>query len=329
MMDFRDYYATLGVDRDATPEQVKRAFRRLARKYHPDLNAGDRDAEERFKAVNEAYEVLGNADTRRKYDELGADWKLYEHARAAGRDPFVQDPFAGGAPGTRVHTMSEEDARRLFGDEPFSGFFRTFFSPGPPDTGGTGNAGRPATANVERQVVLTLEQAFHGVTQRITMREGKGARVLDVRIPPGVDDGTRVRAPGARLTEGGVPPGALYLLVRMAPHEVFTRQGRDLYTRAPIRLTTAVLGGEVTVGTITGGSITLKVPPGTQPGQVLRVTGQGMPALGGDGRGDLHATADVRLPRLPTAEQRRHFEALAALEDAGNDSEETPCSAAA
>ena len=328
MMDSRDFYATLGVDRGATPEQVKRAFRRLARKYHPDLNAGDRDAEERFKAVNEAYEVLGDVDTRRKYDEFGADWKLYEQARAAGQDPFAQE-FRPGGRGTRVHTMSEEDARRLFGDEPFSDFFRTLFNSGPPVTGGTGNAGRPASADIERQVVLTIEQAFHGVTQRITMGDGKGARVLDVRIPPGVDDGLRVRVPGARLTEGGDPSGDLYLLVRMAPHEVYTRQGRDLYTRAPIRLTTAVLGGEVTVGTITGGSVTLKVPPGTQPGQVLRVTGQGMPALGGGGRGDLYATADVRLPRSPTAEQRRHFEALAALEDAGADSEETPCSAAA
>lgn len=328
-MEFRDYYAALGVDKDATPEQVKRAFRRLARKYHPDLN-GDQGAEERFKAVNEAYEVLGNVDTRRKYDELGADWKLYEHAQAAGQDPFVQDPLGGGGRRTRVHAMSEEDVRRLFGNEPFSDFFRTLFSSGSGDTGGAGTSGRPTSPDMERQVELTLEQAFHGMTQRITVRDGDRGRVLDVRIPPGVDDGSRVRVPGARLADGsGWTPGDLYLRVRLAPHAVYTRKGCDLYMRAPIRLTTAVLGGEVAVRTIAGGNVTLRVPPGTQPGQVLRIRGHGIPDLHGGARGDLYATADVRLPRALTAEEQRHFEELAALEDAADACGETPRCAAA
>ena len=328
-MEFQDYYATLGVDRAATPDQVKRAFRKLARRHHPDLNAGDRDAEARFKAINEAYEVLGNADTRRKYDELGANWKLYEQAPAAGRDPFAaQGPVAGGGRRARVRTMSGDDVRRLFGDEPFSDFFRTFFRT---ESGEPGSAERRAGPDIERELELTLEQAFGGVTRRSTVSDGGSTRTLDVRIPPGVDDGSRVRVPGARLTgSSGSPSGDLYLRVRIAPHEVYTRKGRDLHMRAPLRLTTAVLGGEVDLRTIAGGSVTLKVPPATQPGQVLRIKGHGMPALQGGARGDLYATADVRLPDSLTAEERRHFEALAALGDAAARAREaTPGASAA
>ena len=242
-MEFQDYYATLGIARDATADQVKRAFRRLARKHHPDLNAGDRAAEERFKAINEAYEVLGDADTRRKYDELGANWKLYEQAQAAGRDPFAgAGPAAGGGRGTRVRTMSEDDVRRLFGDERFSDFFRTFFGA---ETRWTGRDGWHAGPDVERELELTLEQAFGGVTRRITVRDGGSTRTLDVRVPPGVDDGSRVRVPGARLAaRGGSPSADLYLRVRIAPHEVYTRKGRDLHMRGavPAHLP-AVLGG--------------------------------------------------------------------------------------
>ena len=327
-MEFQDYYATLGIARDATADQVKRAFRRLARKHHPDLNAGDRAAEERFKAINEAYEVLGDADARRKYDELGANWKLYEQAQAAGRDPFAgAGPAAGGGRGTRVRTMSEDDVRRLFGDERFSDFFRTFFGA---ETRWTGRDGWRAGPDVERELELTLEQAFGGVTRRITVRDGGSTRTLDVRVPPGVDDGSRVRVPGARLAAGGgSPSGDLYLRVRIAPHEVYTRRGRDLHMRAPFPLTTAVLGGEVGLRTIAGGSVTLKVPPATQPGQVFRVKGHGMPALQGGACGDLYATADVRIPDSLTPEERRHFEALAALADVARGGEATPGAAAA
>jgi curved DNA-binding protein len=333
-MEFKDYYQTLGVSKSSSEKEIKQAFRKLARKFHPDVNPGDKSAEARFKEINEAYEVLGDADKRRKYDELGANWRLYEQAQQQGQ------PFPGGSPfgfgdagqggawtinmgsgSSGYRTMSPEEMQELFGNEdPFSDFFRTFF-------GGGGGAGTRETArgrgrsrtqkgqDIEHEVELTLEEAYHGATRRMSIKEGGHARSVDVRIPVGVKEGSRVRAAGegASGSNGGAA-GDLYLRVRVRPHAVFERRGDDLHTRVAVPVTTAVLGGEAQVPTIPG-SVRLKIPEGTQNAQVFRLKGHGMPKIGKpDDRGDLYATVDVQLPRTLSKDQRQHYEALAKME---------------
>jgi curved DNA-binding protein len=331
-MDFKDYYQTLGVSKTSSDKEIKQAYRKLARKFHPDINPGDKSAESRFKEINEAYEVLGDPDKRKKYDELGANWRMYEQAQQQGQGwpggagfPFGDAAGAGGAwninmggPGG-YRTMTEEEMRDLFGNEdPFSDFFRTFFGGG----GGReapGRGGRAARTqkgrDIEHPVELTLEEAFHGATRRISIKQSGHARSVDVRIPAGVKDGSRVRAAGeGESGASGGASGDLYLRVQTRPHPVFERKGDDLHTTVSVPVTTAVLGGEAQVPTITG-AVRLKIPETTQTGQVFRLKGHGMPVVGkADTRGDLYATVDVQLPRSLTAEQRAHYEALAKLD---------------
>jgi DnaJ-class molecular chaperone len=331
-MEFKDYYQTLGVPKSAPAKDIKQAFRKLARKYHPDVNPGDKAAEGRFKEINEAYEVLGDPEKRRKYDELGANWRLYEQAQQQGQ-PWPGSPYGGGGFGEGgtwtinmgggqggYRTMTEEEMQELFGNEdPFSDFFKTFFG-----GGGGGEPGRARQAraprshkgrDIEHEVELTLEEAFHGAMRRISIKQGGHARSVDVRIPPGVKDGSRVRAAGeGEAGSNGGPSGDLYLRVRVKPHAVFERSGNDLHTKVAVPVTTAVLGGEAQVPTITG-TVRLKIPETTQGGQVFRLKGHGMPIVGkGDERGDLYATIDVQLPRSLSKDQRQHYEALARME---------------
>jgi curved DNA-binding protein len=323
-MDFKDYYATLGVAKTATDKELKQAYRKLARKHHPDVNPGDKAAEAKFKEINEAYEVLGDPDKRRKYDELGANWRAYEQAERAGAaDPFQQGGWTvnmgGGSGGFR--TMTEEEMQEIFGtDNPFSDFFNTFFG-----GGGAGPEGRRARTtrsrarkgrDLEHELPLTLEEADQGVTRRFSIKHDGHARTVDVRVPAGVGDGSRVRVGGeGEPGSGGATAGDLYLRVRLEPHPQFERKGRDLYTRIAVPLTTAVLGGEVNVPALGGRTLRLKVPPTTQNGQVFRLRGQGMNLSSKPGeRSDLYATVDVELPRQITPEERTHFEELAKIE---------------
>ena len=327
-MEFKDYYQTLGVSKTASEKEIKQAYRKLARKHHPDVNPGDKAAEARFKEINEAYEVLGDPDKRKKYDELGANWRMYEQAQQQGAGfPSGGNPFAGGAWNINVggpggyRTMTEEEMHELFGNEdPFSDFFRTFFGGGGPREGaGRARQGRaPRTQkgrDIEHEVELTLEEAYHGATRRISIKQGGHARSVDVRIPVGVKDGSRVRAAGeGESGSNGGASGDLYLRVRIRPHPVFERKGVDLHTTVAVPVTTAVLGGEAQVPTITG-SVRLKIPETTQSGQVFRLKGHGMPTVGKpDERGDLYATVEVQLPRSLTKEQRALYEGLAKLE---------------
>ena len=333
-MEFKDYYQTLGVPKTASDKELKQAYRKLARKHHPDVNPGDKSAESRFKEINEAYEVLGDPEKRRKYDELGANWRMYEQAQQQGQGFPGGSPFGGGAPGGGgawtinmggpggYRTMSEEEMHDLFGNEdPFSDFFKTFFGGGgaPRESGRGGRQGRaPRTQkgrDIEHEVELTLEEAYHGATRRISIKQGGHARSVDVRIPVGVKDGSRVRAAGEGEAGGsGGSSGDLYLRVRLKPHPIFERQGSDLHTKVAVPITTAVLGGEAQVPTISG-PVRLKIPETTQSGQVFRLKGHGMPAIGRpDERGDLYATAEIQLPRSLTKDQRRHYEALKELD---------------
>lgn len=321
-MEFKDYYTTLGVAKGATAKEIKQAYRKLARKHHPDVNPGDKAAEGKFKELTEAYEVLGDPEKRKKYDELGANWRMYEQAGPGGPG-FGQaggwNVHAGGAPGG-FHTLTEEDMREMFGGaDPFSDFFHTFFggqagAEGPRPRGG--RKGPRRGRDFEQEIQLNLDDAYRGAMRRLSVKHDGHARTVDVRIPAGVGDGSRVRVAGeGEHGTGGAQSGDLYLRIRIAPHSRFERNGQDLSTRVSVPLTTAVLGGEVEMTTIAGKALRLKIPPTTQNGQVLRLKGHGMPVVGRpDEHGDLYATVSIEMPRQLTAEERAHYEALRKLE---------------
>ncbi len=317
-MEYKDYYQILGVSRDATEDEIKRAYRRLARKYHPDVNPGDKEAEERFKEINEAYEVLSDPEKRRKYDQLGAAWREWE--RMGGRPgDFDWSQWVSAAPGgQRVYVRygTAEDLEDLFGgSSPFSDFFTQIFGGLGGAPGGFEFRARPRRGqDLEHEVEISLEEAYHGTT-RLLQKDG---RRLQVKIPPGAYTGLRIRmagegGPGA----AGGQPGDLYLRVRVAPHPRFERRGDDLYTTVPVDLYTAVLGGKVRVETLAG-PVMLTIPPGTQNGQTFRLRGKGMPKLRQKGQyGDLYARVEVRLPTRLTPRQRELFEELRRLSQEG------------
>jgi curved DNA-binding protein len=320
-MEFKDYYATLGVPKTATDKEIKQAFRKLARKHHPDVNPGDKAAEAKFKEINEANEVLSDPDKRRKYDELGANWRAYEQGGADQQGAWNAN--VGGAPGG-FRTMTPDEMNAMFGEggDPFSDFFHTFFGGamgGQDEDSGRRGRGRPRGArqgrDVEQELDLSLDDAFHGTTRRLAIKHDGHSRTVDVRIPAGVGDGSRVRIAGeGEIGAGGAKSGDLYLRIRLAAHPRFERKGKDLYTRVHIPLTTAVLGGEAEVTTLSGKTLRLKVPGATQNGQTFRLKGHGMPTTNRPESGDLYATVEVQLPKTLTPEQRRHFEALAELD---------------
>jgi DnaJ-class molecular chaperone len=322
-VDFKDYYATLGVIKTASDKEIKQAFRKLARKFHPDVNPGDKAAEARFKEINEANEVLSDPAKRKKYDELGANWRMYEQAQQGGQggasSPFGQWSYAPGGTGG-FRPMTEEEMSGMFGDDdsPFSDFFKTFFGG---DLGGAqrGRTRAPRQAkgrDVEHELELDLEDALRGTVQRLGINLNGEQRTVEVRIPAGVTDGSRVRVSGeGERGRGSGASGDLYLRVKLRPHVRFERKGRDLFTKVSVPVTTAVLGGEVEVPTLAGKTLRLKIPTSTQNGQMFRLRTHGLPTTSKDGQpGDLYATVDVVVPKTLSNEERQHYEALAALE---------------
>jgi len=310
-MEYKDYYKILGVPKTATAKEIKAAYRKLARKYHPDVNKGDAKSEARFKEINEANEVLSDPAKRRRYDTLGSDWASY-------RPP----PGRPGAAGGRVVDFGDED---LGG---FSEFFRTIFGGGGGGFGGGRGAGGPAGgggfeeifgrarpargADVEGTVDLTLEEVLRGTSRTVNVDDDGSPRKIEVRIPPGVADGTRVRAAGEGAGATGAR-GDLYLRVRVLSHPRFERAGADLRATVTVPLTTAVLGGEAMVPTLDG-PIGIKVPAGSRPGRIFRLRGHGLPRLeAGGGRGDLLASLGVDLPEKLTEREREIFDELKRL----------------
>jgi DnaJ-class molecular chaperone len=332
-MEFKDYYSTLGVTKASTEKEIKQAFRKLARKYHPDVNASDKTAESKFKEINEAYEVLGDPAKRKKYDELGANWRMYEQAEAqGGANPFAGGQWnvnmGGGGGQGGFRTMTQDEMEELFGNtNPFSDFFTTFFGGGGDEAGsgaggartGRGRARQRKGRDVEHELELSLEEAFNGATRRLAMKHDGHSKTVDVRIPPGVGDGSRVRVSGeGEQGAGGAASGDLYLRIRLIPHPVFERKERDLYVKVALPVTTAVLGGEAEVQTISGKPARLKIPALTQNGQMFRLRGYGMPAVGkSDEKGDLYARVEAQLPTQLSADERQHYEALGKLNGDG------------
>jgi curved DNA-binding protein len=337
-VEFQDYYALLGVPKTATEKEIRSAYRKLARKHHPDVNPGNSDAEERFKQINEAYEVLSDPDKRKKYDELGSRWREYDQwqaaggaAGAAGGQPFDWSQYAGGGPagsggGVRYEyrSVGEDDLRELFGDDaPFSDFFETFFRSGTDEqdagrrTAGrtTGRQARPrAGGDLEHPVEVSLEEAFSGTAIELSLRAPDGkTRRIEVKIPPGVTTGSRVRVKNqGNPGQGGGAAGDLYLVVTVRPDPRFERRGDDLYTKTQAPLTAMLLGGEARVPTVDGRTLALTIPAGTQDGKTFRLRGQGMPRLGkAPARGDLHAEVHARLPERLSARERELIEDFA------------------
>ena len=301
-MEYKDYYKTLGIPRDADTKAVATAFRKLARKYHPDVNPDKAEAEKRFKEINEAYEVLRDPEKRRKYDQLGADWERHQ---GAGRG-FDWGRYQAG-PGRTVHRTryTNEDLRDLFGNRaPFSDFFQFVF-------GGAGAQGEEMAVraqDLEQPVTVSLAEAFSGTTRRFRKPDGK---TLEVKIPAGVEDGSRVRVKGQGIAGTRGATGDLWLVVSVAPDPRFERRGDDLHATAKVGLYEMVLGAEVSVSLLKGRA-KVKIPAGTQNGTELRLKGQGMPKLGQpDSRGDLYVRVEVELPAGLSAKEKELFEELA------------------
>jgi curved DNA-binding protein len=302
-MDYKDYYEILGISRDASTDEIRKAYRKLAMQYHPDRNPEDKQAEERFKEINEAYQVLKDPQKRAHYDRVGSAYSNWQQ-RGAPSGGFDWGQFARGAPGGGTRVEFGGDLNDLFGDEGglFSEFFRTIFGGGGMGAAGTASRGSSAsrgTPAYQQQVEISLEDAYNGTTLQL-QTEGKRKRV---KIPPGVRTGSKVRVAGAG------PNGTdLYLIVQVKEDERFERKGSDLHTTAKVSAFTAILGGEAEVQTMTG-KVNLTVPPGTQPEQVFRVAGRGMPQLKkSNTKGDLYVRLKVEIPRYLSSKQRELLE---------------------
>jgi DnaJ-class molecular chaperone len=321
-VEFRDYYEVLGLSRSADDKAIRTAYRKLARQYHPDVNPGNTEAEQRFKEVNEAYEVLSDPEKRKTYDELGARWKEYDSwqraQQAAGREGASPEEWSEmfrrqSRGGSQYYTTNPEDLRDLFGtDAPYSDFFETFFA------GGGRRSNRPLRGrDIEAFVEVDFSEAVTGSTRLIDVpRADGGNRRIEATIPAGVDNDTRIRLAGqGEPGVNGGSAGDLYLVTRVRPDARFERDGANLKSTARVPFTSMLLGGETEVPTPTG-RVALKIPAGTTDGQTFRLRGQGMPRMGsGQSRGDLQVEVHATLPRRLTAEQRKLLEQFAALED--------------
>ncbi len=301
-MDYKDYYKILGVERNASASDIKRAYRKLALEFHPDKNPGDKQAEEKFKEINEAYEVLGNSSKRARYDQIADSYQSWQRR---GSQP-------GGFDWSRWTTEQRGGMRVEFGDigdlfgGGFSDFFNAIFAEMGLSRQAPGPAQRASGRDIEQPVTISLNEAYRGTT-RILQRDG---RSLEVKIPPGAKTGTKVRITGQGASVGG-SAGDLYLLVRVNPEKGFELKDHDLHTDVSVDLYTAILGGEVLVPTPSG-PIILTIPAGSQPDQSLRLRGRGMPHLRNPGEhGDLYAHLRIKLPKSLSDQERELFERLA------------------
>ena len=317
-MEYKDYYKTLGVEKTAATDEIKKAYRKLAMQYHPDQNPDDVGAEEKFKEINEAYQVLSDDDKRAHYDRLGSAYSNWSQGgqRPSGFDwgqwGYGQPGGAqGGAPGG-MRVEFEGDLGDLFGGGGgFSDFFSQIFG-----MGGSGGLeeilrgqGRRQAAQVpqyQTEMVISLLEAYRGSTRKV----GIGNRQFDVKVPKGAKTGTKLRLKGAGPTGPTGQPSDVYLMIKVSPDPLFERKGDNLNTEVFVDIPTAVLGGKVKVPTLTG-SISLKIPAGTQNGQTFRLKGKGMPKLKASSQhGDLFANVEVRIPKQLNARQRELFEQL-------------------
>lgn len=313
-MEYKDYYKILGVDRNSSNEEIKKAYRKLALKYHPDRNPGDKSSEESFKEINEAYQVLSDPEKRSRYNNLGESYNSWQQRGGAPggfnwEDWFTTSP-GGGSVRVEVGNLDDLFGQGGLGD--FSEFFRRIF-------GGMGSAsdfeaqmrGRGRTSNryvpssFQHEVEISLSEAYNGTSRRIEL----DGRRLEVKIPAGARTGTKIRVANAVSAPDG-QKNDLYLIIKVSDDPNFQRKGNDLYIDATIDLYKAVLGGEATVRTLAG-NVVLTIPAGTQPGQSIRLAGKGMPQINHpEQRGDLYVRIKVKIPRNLSPEQRDLFKKL-------------------
>ncbi len=312
-VQFRDYYETLGVSKSATPDEIRSAFRKLARKYHPDVAKDKKAAEEKFKEINEAYEVLSDPEKRQKYDQLGQNWN-----QPGGFQPPPQ--WGGAQPGGGFYRHGGQDGgvEFEFNGTGFSDFFEAFFGGGRGQSafGGFGQraAGAERGSDVEADIMVPLEEALHGSKRTVSLRRAGSNKVetYQVKIPRGVREGQRIRLAGqGEPGERGGKSGDLFLRVRLARHPDFTVEGSDLIHEVKIAPWQAVLGAELTVPTLEG-NVRLKIPPGTQPGQRFRLRERGLPTSSGK-RGDLYVEAQLAIPKKVTEKEKEIWSELAKL----------------
>lgn len=348
-MDYKDYYKILGVARTASADDIKKAFRKLARKYHPDVNPGDKKSEAKFKEINEAYEVLSDSDKRRKYDTLGPNWQEQFGPSGFGNTARRSYGF-----GSRPSSSSAYDFDAS--GPAFSDFFEALFGRAGAGTGtGTGGTAGPRGGfredirkrtgdNIEQPVEVTLQEAYVGGTRTFNIQstevcpicKGTGEMIgkpctncggqgfiprnkrIQVKINAGVDNGSKIRVAGeGQPGMGGGPRGDLYLVISVKPDPLFERKGDELYVDVDVDLVKMMLGGEVAVPTPDGRRLMLNIPAGTQNRRTFRLAGKGMPHLRGDGSGNLYARLHVLLPTNLSNEEKELFEKLARTRDVG------------
>jgi len=306
-LDYKDYYQTLGVEKTATSDQIKKAYRKLARQYHPDVNPNNPDAERKFKEVNEANEVLSDSEKRTKYDQLGADWQRYQQA-GAGAQPG--GGYGGGGFDWSQYAQGGGGAEQAFGGTDFSDFFSNLFGGmgGGSRPGGTPRAG--AGQDYQAELTLTLEEAYQGGPRTLTVN-GKNLRLT---IKPGVEDGQtiRLRNQGGPGRNGG-PSGSLYITFRVQPDPRYSRNGADLTQEVPVSIYKALLGGEQVVDTLSG-SVKIKIKPETQNDTRLRLRSKGFPVYDQPGQfGDLYLRLTLALPQQLSEQEKELWGQLAAL----------------
>jgi curved DNA-binding protein len=313
-VQYKDYYETLGVPRTAKDDEIKKSFRKLAREFHPDVAKDKKRAEEKFKEINEAYEVLSDPAKRKKYDELGANWK----SGAEFRPPPGHEGFPGGH-GFRGRGQGDEDAEFQFGGTGFSDFFEQIFG-ARMRGGGFGSRGSfhgaeyaERGADIEGDIMVTLEEAMRGSVREVNVRRPVGratkTETYQVRIPPGVTEGQKLRVAGrGESGSGGGESGDLYLRVRLAKHPDFDVDGHDLIYDAELSPWEAVLGAEISVPALDG-RVNIKIPAGTQSGQKLRVRGRGLPARD-NGRGDIFVVTRIVVPAKISDAEKKLWEQL-------------------
>ncbi len=308
-MEFKDYYKILGVDKSANADDIKKAYRKLAKKFHPDKNPGDKSAEEKFKEVTEANEVLSDPEKRKKYDMLGSNWKQYQ---STGRSPD-QDWFKNFSTDGQNEFKYSTNFDDIFGGGGFSDFFENFFGGGFSSSTKRENPfsrGRKGS-DYESLVKISLEEAYAGTEREISVNGKK----LRVKINPGIEDGKKLRLKnqGAESSSGG-EKGDLYLIIKTDKHQLYERRDNDLFFTLQVDLYTAVLGGKKQIKTLDGKIINIDIPKETDNGKILRLKGLGMPKSGNvKQRGDLFVTISVKLPKNLSSKEIKLFNELAEL----------------
>ncbi|MBM3707492.1 MAG: J domain-containing protein [Actinobacteria bacterium] len=330
-MEYKDYYKILGVGKNAAQDEIKKAYRKLARQYHPDANPGNKEAEEKFKEIGEAYEVLKDPDKRSRYDQLGANWKQFSRAGAgqgwqgwpgAGQQTYTYD-FSGGDFGFSDIGSGFSDFFEMFFGRGSNDRFSSFFG----NTGSTATGARSQSKQDRRtfwgagasqkgqdwqyELNITLREAYSGTQRVISLQKDKKVRTVNVKVPKGVKEGSkiRVKGEGAQGTRGGLH-GDLYLIVHIMPHNFFTIKDSDLYCEVPVTIKEAVMGAKIDIPTFQG-AVSMTLPPNTQSGKTLRLKGKGMPKIKSTEHGDLYVKIKVVIPTNLTNDQRKQFEQFA------------------